>query len=446
MPELSGSLANFEITTLVRFLCGLDKSGDLLLSRANWISQLSVDRGRLIAASANAELGGSALEFIAAVMSTGDFEFSEGPPTLEPNLHLDDDPLVVLERLTADASHRWIHHLFAPTAVPRIIESRASDEGQVTLPRRAIYLLRDLDGSFNVRDLASRYGLIDTLKTLDRLHELDLIEFASGPSEPPSGVQPPGSTVRRDSGRVLPASRGGPVPADGRQMAVNASPGPLERARAWRQWLPGGRARSVATELGQAVLITGLFIFGIRSMVQNFRVEGVSMLPTFEGGQALVINRAAYLHVEQSPLARIVPTTQQGAVSYVFGGPQRGDVVVFRAPPQPDADYIKRIIGLPGDTVSIRHGQVFINGEPLAPSYNEIPASYDFPPGGESVRVPDAEYFVLGDNRPESFDSHLGWFVPADSLIGRAWLRYWPPSEVGVVPSAPVALAAHSAK
>ena len=186
-------------------------------------------------------------------------------------------------------------------------------------------------------------------------------------------------------------------------------------------------------ELGQAVVLTGVLIFGIRSMIQNFRVEGISMLPTFEGGQVLVINRAAYFHVEASPLAKVLPTTHQGSISYIFGGPQRGDIAVFRAPPQPDANYIKRIIGLPGESVQIHEGHVFIDGQRIDEPYIDFPARYEFPPDHQPITVPDGNYFVLGDNRPDSFDSHLGWFVPVDNLIGRAWLRYWPPSELGIV-------------
>jgi signal peptidase I len=195
----------------------------------------------------------------------------------------------------------------------------------------------------------------------------------------------------------------------------------------------------VGVELAQAVVFTGVMILGIRAVVENFRVEGTSMQPTFVGGQALVVNRAAYFHVERTPLARVLHTTRQGSTSYVFGGPQRGDVVVFRAPPQPDTDYIKRIIGLPGETILITQGQVFINGQRLDEPYVDFSASYNFPPGGQPIVVPDGSYFVLGDNRPDSFDSHLFGFVPVDNLIGRAWLRYWPPDELGVVqPNSPI--------
>jgi signal peptidase I len=141
------------------------------------------------------------------------------------------------------------------------------------------------------------------------------------------------------------------------------------------------------------------------------------------------------VHIYTIPSASMAPTLLAGdhiVVTRCVGAPRRGDVVVFRAPLQPDADYIKRIIGLPGESVVIRNGQVFIDGQRLDEPYIDFPATYEFPPGDQPLTVPDSSYFVLGDNRPDSSDSHLGWFVPADNLIGRAWLRYWPPSELGV--------------
>ena len=424
MPELTGSLSTFDVATLVRFLSGLGKSGDLLVSRGHWIGQLAVDHGRLIAAAVVDELGLSALEFIATVMTSGDFEFSEGRPTFAPNLHADVDGLATLERLASAAAHTRIGRLLPPNVVPRVLESADPDDSDVTLGRIAIYVLRDVDGSRTVRDIAARHGLLRTLKALDRLHQLELVTFDS--SQPPPRDQQTGGAPRHPASPTLPGqpARGGGVTPDFR-----------DRVSTWRARLAGGRLGKVGLELGQAIVVTGLCMFGIRSMVQNFRVEGISMLPTFAGGQALVINRAAYFHVERTPLATLLPTTRQGSISYVFGGPQRGDIVVFRAPPQPDADYIKRIIGLPGESVVIRDGHVFIDGTRLDEPYIDFPATYEFPPDQRPITVPDGTYFVLGDNRPESFDSHLGWFVPVDNLIGRAWLRYWPPSELGVVQS-----------
>lgn len=190
----------------------------------------------------------------------------------------------------------------------------------------------------------------------------------------------------------------------------------------------------LAWELLQTIVLTLAIFLGVRSVVQNFRVEGASMEPTLQTGQYLLISKAAYFHVEGTPLDRFMPTTHQGSTDYLFGGPQRGDVVVFRAPTQPDKDFIKRIIGLPGDTVLIKNGTVYVNGEALDEPYIHFAATYTYPFDGQARQVPDGNYFVLGDNRPNSSDSHLGWWVPVDNLVGRAWVSYWPPTDWGIVP------------
>jgi signal peptidase I len=190
----------------------------------------------------------------------------------------------------------------------------------------------------------------------------------------------------------------------------------------------------LAWELLQTIVLTLAIFLGVRSVVQNFRVEGASMEPTLETAQYLLISKASYFHIEGTPLDRFLPTTRQGSTDYVFGGPQRGDVVVFKAPTQPDKDFIKRIIGLPGDTILIKNGQVFVNGVPLDEAYIHYPATYTYPFDGQPKQIPDANYFVLGDNRPNSSDSHLGWVVPVDNLIGKAWISYWPPTDWAIMP------------
>jgi signal peptidase I len=211
----------------------------------------------------------------------------------------------------------------------------------------------------------------------------------------------------------------------------------MPSATGWRALARRATRALVGSEIARSLVLTGVLVVGIRSVVENFRVDGVSMQPTFAGGQVLVVNRAAYFHVDQTPLARILPTSNQGSTHYLFGGPQRGDVIVFHAPPQPDADYIKRVIGLPGETVLVRNGRVFINGVNIDEPYIKFPADYTFPADGQPLLIPDRNYFVLGDNRPESFDSHTGWLVPVDDLIGRAWIRYWPIDQARVLESGP---------
>src|SRR5579864_4512565 len=191
----------------------------------------------------------------------------------------------------------------------------------------------------------------------------------------------------------------------------------------------------LAWELLQTVVLTLAIFLGVRSVVQNFRVEGASMEPTLETGQYLLISKASYFHIEGTPLANILPTSHQGSIQYLFGGPERGDIVLFKAPTQPDKDFIKRVIGLPGDTVLIKNGTVLVNGQPLSEPYIHFPATYPYPFDGQPKQIPDGYYFVLGDNRPNSSDSHLGWNVPVDNLVGRAWISYWPPTDWGLEPA-----------
>jgi len=149
-----------------------------------------------------------------------------------------------------------------------------------------------------------------------------------------------------------------------------------------------------------------------RTAIQSFVVIGASMEPSFEEGQRLLINKAIY-H---------------------FREPQRGDVIVFRPPHNQRADYIKRIIALPGDTVEIKEGAVYVNGSELYEPYIEGPPRYTL---GEEI-VPANNYFVLGDNRNNSNDSHNNWTVKRRDIIGKAWLSIWPPSEWGLAPNYPL--------
>jgi signal peptidase I len=206
-----------------------------------------------------------------------------------------------------------------------------------------------------------------------------------------------------------------------------------------------------AAELGRlAVVLLAIFI-GFRAVVQTFRVDGPSMEPNFQTGQTLIINKLAFWHIDGTPLEGLLPVQPQGSVDYVFGGPRRGDVVVLRPPGESDftSDLIKRIIGLPGDVVSIQAGVVLVNDQRLEEPYVHFPADYTYPAKDVGVRIPNDSYFVLGDNRPVSSDSHLGWLVPADKLVGPAWLSYWPLNTWGLVPhgdvrEVPVALASIS--
>jgi signal peptidase I len=180
---------------------------------------------------------------------------------------------------------------------------------------------------------------------------------------------------------------------------------------------PGARKRFAIEALQTLVLVAALFC-GVRIVFQNFRVEGPSMQPTLSSGEFLWVNKAAYYRWNGQ---------------YLLGGPQRGDIAVLHSPdPTDDVDLIKRIIGLPGDRLRVERGTVFINDTPLDEPYIRFQATYTYPLTDQDLVVPPDEYFVLGDNRPNSRDSHFGWFVPADNLIGRSQLSYWPPTSWGL--------------
>lgn len=190
--------------------------------------------------------------------------------------------------------------------------------------------------------------------------------------------------------------------------------------------------RPLLIEILQTVLLTLIIFAGVRSVVQNFKVDGASMEPTLHTGQYLLINKVAYLRLEGASLqlAERAGVAPQGPAGYYpFGGPERGDIVVFRYPGSPDRDFIKRVIALPGDTVQIERGRVYVNGVMQREDYIRALPTYSMP----SQVVPDDNYFVLGDNRPNSSDSHIWGFVPQANMIGKAWVSYWPPNEWGVL-------------
>lgn len=176
-------------------------------------------------------------------------------------------------------------------------------------------------------------------------------------------------------------------------------------------------AWSILREVGETVILTLIIFFLIQTVVRNFRVVGTSMVNNLHNGQYLIIDKLSY-----NPLL-----TEYLAV----GGPQRGDVVVFKPPRNPNEDYVKRIVGLSGEKVHIIDGQVFINDQPLQEPFEPVRGTYTMP---APVIVPEGQIFVLGDNRNNSNDSHNWGPLPTENIVGRAWLSYWPPDQWGSIP------------
>jgi len=158
------------------------------------------------------------------------------------------------------------------------------------------------------------------------------------------------------------------------------------------------------------LVVTIIIFLLVQTTLQTSIVKGSSMEYHLQDGQRLLINK----------------------VVYFFHQPERGDVIVFHPPNNPKTvPFIKRVIGLPGDTIEIKGGIVYINDSPLDEPYIEEPPNYTL----HQQKIPENNYFVLGDNRNNSNDSHNGWTVPRQNIIGKVWLSIWPPAEWGLAPN-----------
>lgn len=159
-------------------------------------------------------------------------------------------------------------------------------------------------------------------------------------------------------------------------------------------------------DLLETVLLAVILFFAINTVSARVRVDGFSMVPTLQDGEYVLVNRLAYRN----------------------STPDRGDIIVFVSPQSPDLDLIKRVIGLPGDTVRIYEGKVQVNNQVLEEPYIAAAPVYN----GE-WNVPEGNLFVLGDNRNDSSDSHAWGLLPTENVIGKAILIYWPIPEWNMI-------------
>jgi signal peptidase I len=196
-----------------------------------------------------------------------------------------------------------------------------------------------------------------------------------------------------------------------------------------------------------AILALAIFL-AVRGVVQNFRVDGSSMDPTYANGQYVLVNKLLYARVDPGPVARFLPFLGLSDEPHnLFRGPRRGEVIVFH-PPLPnsdDRDFIKRVIGLPGEHVQVHDNHVFINGQEVIEPYLHNVQTFC---GGQQcdVQLGDDQYYVLGDNRTNSSDSRLWGPVSADKIVGKAWYIYLPKDDFGPAPNQEPALAAPAAE
>ncbi|RIK40267.1 MAG: signal peptidase I [Chloroflexi bacterium] len=195
-------------------------------------------------------------------------------------------------------------------------------------------------------------------------------------------------------------------------------------------------SRSAVWEIVETLLLALLIFVGVRSVMLNFRVDGLSMEPSLDSGQMLLVNRQIYFHFDLNRIINILPFVEREGqnIVYPFHPPQRGDIVVLHPPVDQGKPYIKRVIGLPGERLSIHDGAVYINGERLDEPYlNNIATSWPGTLANEEIVVPEDSVFVMGDNRNNSTDSRVFGPVRIDEIIGKAWISYWPSQHIDII-------------
>lgn len=168
--------------------------------------------------------------------------------------------------------------------------------------------------------------------------------------------------------------------------------------------------------LETVVFVGSLFIVVYLFVAQPNQVKGASMDNTFGDGDYIFTSK----------------------ITYKMRSYHRGDVVVFKSPANPDIDYIKRIIGIPGDTIMVKDNEVYINGRQLKEDYITAKTNLwdgGFSKNGEATKVTDGMLFVMGDNRPRSSDSREFGLITEESVIGQVFYRYFPPSKAGAIPN-----------
>jgi len=159
-------------------------------------------------------------------------------------------------------------------------------------------------------------------------------------------------------------------------------------------------------EILQMLILAVVLYFAIDSVLGRVRVQKISMEPTLLPGEILLVNKLAYK----------------------FGDIKHGEIITFHYPLDPELDYVKRVIGLPGERVEVKEGRVYVNSQPLNEPYISAP------PGYEGVwNVPQDSLFVLGDNRNPSADSHVWGYVPLENVIGKVIAVYWPITHIRAV-------------
>ena len=191
----------------------------------------------------------------------------------------------------------------------------------------------------------------------------------------------------------------------------------------------------VGREVIEAVLLAVVVFMLLQTTVRNFKVDGSSMDPTLVNGQYLLVNRLVYLRIEMDRFSSIVPfwLAEEDSVRYAIHPPERGEVIVFEfpdvIPSNSKRDFVKRVIGLPGETIEVKDGVPFVDGVVLEEPYLTTKDHSN----GRKVELGAGEYYVMGDNRAHSNDSRSWGAVPEENLRGKVWMIYWPAPRIHIL-------------
>ena len=207
--------------------------------------------------------------------------------------------------------------------------------------------------------------------------------------------------------------------------------------------LPAENAvRKLLRDVLETVAIAVILFFAVQTVVQNYVVTGGSMEPTITDQQFILVNKAVYLSIDPDALDEFLPFIDfpDGPAVPLFHEPERGEIIVLHSPADDDIDLIKRIVGLPGETIEFRNSgrRILADGveidEPyLADNVRTL--------GADIIVVPEGHYLVLGDNRRSSQDSRHWGTIEKASIIGKAVVTYWPPDRFGLAPHVTGAIA-----
>ena len=188
----------------------------------------------------------------------------------------------------------------------------------------------------------------------------------------------------------------------------------------------------VGREIIEAVALAAIVFLLLQTTVRNFKVDGSSMDHTLANGQYLLVNRLVYLNLDMDRLSKITPVwgVEEVISRHAIHPPRRGESIVFECPDKnldnPRKDFVKRVVGLPGETIQIHHGEVLVDNQLLDEPYITEKGKSN----SRGITLGEGEYYVLGDNRNFSNDSRAWGAVPRENVKGKVWMVYWPAPEI----------------